>query len=43
MTRTTNIGRGIARAMCEPSLAHARERGYRAMQFDALVMYQPLT
>jgi GNAT superfamily N-acetyltransferase len=27
-------GRGVARAMCEHSLAHARDRGYRGMQFQ---------
>ena len=27
-------GRGIARAMCEHSLEHARARGFRAMQFN---------
>jgi ribosomal protein S18 acetylase RimI-like enzyme len=30
-------GRGIARAMCQHSLAHARSRGYRAMQFNFVV------
>lgn len=30
-------GRGIARAMAEHSLAHARERGYRAVQFNFVV------
>jgi len=37
MTRTTALGRGVARAMCQHSLAHARERGYRAMQFNFVV------
>jgi len=27
-------GRGIAQAMCEHSLAHARQRGFSAMQFN---------
>ena len=30
-------GRGIARLMCEHSLAHARDRGFRAMQFNFVV------
>jgi ribosomal protein S18 acetylase RimI-like enzyme len=30
-------GRGIARALAEHSLAHARSRGYRAMQFNFVV------
>ena len=30
-------GRGIARAMCEHSLTRARERGFRAMQFNLVV------
>lgn len=30
-------GRGIARAMCEHSLAEARRRGFRAMQFNFVV------
>ncbi len=37
MTSTTAIGRGVARAMCEHSLQHARSRGYRAMQFNFVV------
>lgn len=37
MTRAAAVGRGIARAMCQHSLAHARERGYRAMQFNFVV------
>ena len=37
MTRTGATGRGIARAMCLDSLAHARSRGYRAMQFNFVV------
>ena len=30
-------GRGVARAMCAHSLAHARARGFRAMQFNFVV------
>ena len=30
-------GRGIARAMCVHSLAHAKTRGFRAMQFNFVV------
>lgn len=30
-------GRGIARALCEHSMARARTLGYRAMQFNAVV------
>ena len=30
-------GRGVARAMCEHSLNHARARGYRAIQFNFVV------
>jgi len=30
-------GKGVARAMCEHSLGHARERGFRAMQFNFVV------
>ena len=30
-------GRGIARAMCSHSLAHARARGFRAMQYNFVV------
>ncbi len=30
-------GRGIARAMCQHSLHHARASGYRAMQFNLVV------
>ena len=30
-------GRGIARAMCQHSLAHAKARGFRAMQFNFVV------
>jgi len=31
------VGRGLARAMCAHSLAHARALGYRAMQFNLVV------
>ena len=31
------MGRGIARRMCEHSLAYARAYGYRAMQFNFVV------
>jgi L-amino acid N-acyltransferase YncA len=37
MTRAAAVGRGVARSMCHHSLAHARERGYRAMQFNFVV------
>lgn len=37
MTRAAAAGRGVARSMCQHSLAHARERGYRAMQFNFVV------
>ena len=30
-------GRGVARAMAEHSLSHARARGYRAMQFNFVI------
>jgi ribosomal protein S18 acetylase RimI-like enzyme len=38
MTRAGATGRGIARAMCLHSLAHARAHGYRAMQFNFVVV-----
>jgi ribosomal protein S18 acetylase RimI-like enzyme len=38
MTRAGATGRGIARAMCVHSVAHARARGYRAMQFNFVVV-----
>jgi len=34
MTDAAATGRGIARRMCEHSLAHARSKGFRAMQFN---------
>jgi len=37
MTAPAAAGRGIARQMCEHSLGHARERGFRAMQFNFVV------
>lgn len=37
MTAIEATGRGIARGMCEHSLARARERGFRAMQFNFVV------
>jgi GNAT superfamily N-acetyltransferase len=36
-TRSDATGRGVARAMCAHSLARARERGFRAMQFNFVV------
>jgi ribosomal protein S18 acetylase RimI-like enzyme len=37
MTAAAAQGSGVARAMCEHSIAHARERGFRAMQFNFVV------
>jgi len=37
VTAPASRGRGIARAMCEHSLAEARGRGFRAMQFNFVV------
>jgi ribosomal protein S18 acetylase RimI-like enzyme len=37
MTAPAAQGRGVARAMCEHSLERARERGFRAMQFNHVV------
>lgn len=37
MTAAAASGRGIARRMCEHSLALAKARGYRAMQFNFVV------
>ena len=37
MTAPTASGRGVARAMCAHSLDHARNRGFRAMQFNFVV------
>ena len=38
MTSPHATGRGIARRMCLHSLDHARRRGYRAMQFNFVVV-----
>jgi ribosomal protein S18 acetylase RimI-like enzyme len=37
MTAPEASGRGVARTMCAHSLAHARMRGFRAMQFNFVV------
>ncbi|SNS29670.1 MULTISPECIES: GNAT family N-acetyltransferase [unclassified Azospirillum] len=37
MTAAAATGRGVARAMCLHSLDHARQRGYRGMQFNFVV------
>jgi L-amino acid N-acyltransferase YncA len=37
MTAADAQGKGVARAMCEHSIAHARERGFKAMQFNFVV------
>lgn len=37
MTAAEATGRGVARAMCAHSLAHAKARGFRAMQFNFVV------
>jgi ribosomal protein S18 acetylase RimI-like enzyme len=37
MTAPHATGRGVARAMCARSLERARERGFRAMQFNFVV------
>ncbi|HEV2195966.1 MAG TPA: GNAT family N-acetyltransferase [Candidatus Acidoferrum sp.] len=37
MTAPHATGRGVGRAMCEHSLERARERGFRAMQFNFVV------
>jgi ribosomal protein S18 acetylase RimI-like enzyme len=37
VTALSAVGKGIASAMCEHSLARARERGFRAMQFNFVV------
>ena len=36
-TATAATGRGVARAMCAHSLDRARERGFKAMQFNFVV------
>jgi ribosomal protein S18 acetylase RimI-like enzyme len=37
MVATGAMGRGVARAMCEHSLAQTRERGFTAMQFNFVI------
>jgi len=37
MTAPETRGKGVARAMCEHSLERARQRGFRAMQFNHVV------
>ena len=37
MTAVGAMGKGVARAMCAHSLERARERGFRAMQFNFVV------
>lgn len=37
MTHPEATGRGVARSMCEHSMAHARSMGFRAMQFNFVV------
>jgi ribosomal protein S18 acetylase RimI-like enzyme len=37
VTRVGQTGRGIARAMCAHSIEHARDRGFRAMQYNIVV------
>jgi ribosomal protein S18 acetylase RimI-like enzyme len=37
MTATSASGKGVARAMCAHSLAHAKNRDFRAMQFNFVV------
>ena len=37
VTAIPATGRGIARAMCAHSIAHARSRGFRAMQYNIVV------
>jgi ribosomal protein S18 acetylase RimI-like enzyme len=37
MTAVASMGRGVARAMCSHSLDRARERGFRAMQFNFVI------
>jgi len=37
MTDAAATGRGVARAMCLHSLDHARQRGYRGMQFNFVI------
>jgi ribosomal protein S18 acetylase RimI-like enzyme len=37
MTAAAATGQGIARQMCQHSLEHARQRGFKAMQFNFVV------
>ena len=37
VTASDSAGKGVARAMCEHSMVRARERGFRAMQFNFVV------
>lgn len=37
MTNPASAGRGVASQMCEHSLSHAREQGYKAIQFNFVV------
>ena len=37
MTAPAAQGKGVARAMCQHSLVHAKQRGFRAMQFNHVV------
>jgi ribosomal protein S18 acetylase RimI-like enzyme len=37
VTATQATGRGVAQAMCAHSLEHAKQRGFRAMQFNFVV------
>jgi len=37
MTAASATGRGVARAMCAHSLERARERGFRAMQYNFVI------
>jgi ribosomal protein S18 acetylase RimI-like enzyme len=37
MTAVSATGRGVARAMCAHSIDRARERGFRAMQFNFVI------
>lgn len=37
VTASSATGRGVGRAMCEHSIAHARTSGFRAMQFNFVV------
>lgn len=37
MTSAAATGRGVARSMCQHSMAHARLRGFRAMQFNFVI------